>query len=76
MPQISLYVDESTLKKVESAAARQHLSISRWVVEQIRAKVEPVYPVGFEELFGSLKEEELIRPDQGIFTVDATRESL
>lgn len=76
MPQISLYIDEGTLKKVESAAARQHLSISRWVAEQIRAKVEPVYPVGFEELFGSLKEDELTRPDQGTFTVDATRESL
>lgn len=46
MPQISLYVDEETLKKVESAAKRQHVSISKWVSEQIRSKIEPVYPLG------------------------------
>ena len=50
MPQISLYIDEKTLKKIESAAARAHVSISRWVAEQIKAKVEPVYPKGYEEL--------------------------
>ena len=45
MPQISLYIDEPTLKKVENAAKRQNTSISKWVAEQIRARVEPVYPV-------------------------------
>ncbi len=62
MPQISLYVDEETLKKVESAAKRQHVSISKWVSEQIRSKIEPVYPLGYEELFGSVTENELVRP--------------
>jgi len=76
MPQISLYIDESTLKKVEGAAARQHVSISKWVAEQIRAKVEPTYPVGFEQLFGSLREDELIRPAQGNSADDTKRESL
>ena len=45
MPQISLYIDEKTLKKVENAAQRQHVSISKWVSEQIKTKIEPIYPI-------------------------------
>lgn len=62
MPQISLYIDESTLRKVEGAAARQHVSISKWVVEQIRAKVDPVFPKNFENLYGSISDESFFRP--------------
>lgn len=62
MPQISLYIDEATLRKVEGAAARQHVSISKWVAEQIRAKVEPVFPKDFESLFGSISDESFSRP--------------
>ena len=74
MPQISLYIDESTLKKVESAASRQHVSISRWVADQIRSKVEPIYPKGFETLFGSLSDGSFVRPNQNDLTQDTRRE--
>ena len=74
MPQISLYIDEATLKKVESAASRQHVSISRWVADQIRSKVEPIYPKEFETLFGSLSDDSFARPDQNHFSQDSRRE--
>ena len=74
MPQISLYIDEATLKKVESAASREHVSISKWVADQIRSKVDPVYPQGFESLFGSLSDEPLIRPVQTDSIKDSQRE--
>jgi len=74
MPQISLYIDESTLKKVESAASRQHVSISRWVADQIRSKVEPIYPKDFESLFGSVSDGSFVRPNQNDFTQDVRRE--
>ncbi len=74
MPQISLYIDEATLKKVESAASRQHVSISRWVADQIRSKVEPVYPKEFETLFGSLSDDSFVRPEQTGFAQDSRRE--
>lgn len=76
MPQISLYIDEVTLKKVENAALRQHVSISKWVAEQIRKKVEPIYPIGFEELFGSIRDSTFVRPASNGFEVDAKREEL
>ncbi len=74
MPQISLYIDESTLKKIESAALRQHVSISKWVTEQIRARVEPIYPPHFEELFGSISDETFMRPEEPSFDLDTSRE--
>ena len=76
MPQISLYIDEVTLKKVESAASRQHVSISKWVADQIRSKVDPVYPKGYENLFGSVSDDSFARPDQPNFQSDSVRESL
>lgn len=76
MPQISLYIDEDTLKKVENAARRRHISISKWVAEQIRTKVEPVYPEGFETLFGSIKDSTFQRPPQLRFDHETSRESL
>lgn len=64
MPQISLYIDESTLKKVEHAAARQHTSLSKWVIEQLKTKLDPVYPAQYEDLFGSVNDTSFSRPDQ------------
>lgn len=76
MPQISLYIDEVTLKKVESAALKQHVSISKWVAEQIRARVEPIYPSNFENLFGSISDESFMRPEEVSFKMDTKRESI
>ncbi len=73
MPQISLYIDEKTLRKVENAALRQHVSISKWVAEAIRSKVDPVYPVKFEELFGSINDESFTRPTEQNFNSDSIR---
>jgi len=76
MPQISLYIDAETLRKVENAASRRNLSISEWVAEQIRTKVGPVYHEGFETLFGCVEDDSFERPSQLVFDQDSTRESL
>jgi len=76
MPQISLYIDEPTLKKIENAAVRQHISISKWVAEQIRSRVDPIYPSDFETLFGSITDDTFVRPEQMPFESDSLRETL
>ncbi|TXT43468.1 MAG: hypothetical protein FD137_1835 [Spirochaetes bacterium] len=76
MPQISLYIDEKTLKKVENIAKRQHTSISKWVAEQIRSKIEPAYPMNFDTLFGSISDETFIEPDELSSNSDLTREEI
>jgi hypothetical protein len=76
MPQISLHIDEITLKQVESAAERRHISISKWVAEQIRTRLEPVYPIHYEELFGSIADDTFTRPDETLFVADNKREDI
>ncbi|MFZ1984732.1 MAG: hypothetical protein WAU91_09990 [Desulfatitalea sp.] len=73
MPQISLYIDEKTLKKVESAAKQQRLSISKWVAEQIKSRIDPVYPADYEKLFGSINDETFAKPKTQDFKHDAKR---
>jgi hypothetical protein len=76
MPQISLYIDGPTLKKIEAAAAREQVSISRWVAGQLRARVEPHYPEGYEKLFGSIADATFTRPEQIVFETDTVRENM
>ena len=76
MPQISLYIDESTLRQVELAARKQKTSLSKWVVEQLKARIEPVYPEDYEGLFGSIKDESFKEPDELSFSGDLERETL
>ena len=76
MPQISLYIDDSTLKKIEDAAKREHLSISKWVARQLKSRVNAEYPRDFEDLFGSVAEADLSRPAQPPLDQDFPREPL
>ena len=73
MPQISLYIDEKTLKKVEIAAKQSHLSISKWVAEQIKSKIDPVYPADYKDLFGSIKDDTFVKPKSLDFKNDTKR---
>jgi hypothetical protein len=76
MPQISLYVDEKTLKEVEKRAKDENLSISKWVGERIRKSVENEYPKGFFDLCGALKDIPFERPPQTGFEYDCPRENI
>jgi len=74
VPQISLYIDEATLKKVERAARKKRVSISKWVSDQLRARLEAVYPPNFNDLFGSINDDSFRRPERGDLHNDAPRE--
>jgi len=74
MPQVSLYIDEDTLKKVEDRAKQDHESLSKWVGERIKKTLNEEYPPGFFELFGVLKDTPFERPPQGKFKTDCPLE--
>ena len=74
MPQISLYIDEPTLRKVEYAAKAQQISISKWVADQIRSRGDAVYPTGFEQLFGSIDDDTFVEPQDISASADSQRE--
>lgn len=76
MPQISLYIDEETLEKLKAAAEREHTSISKWVARRIRSHVEPEYPVGYEALFGAIKDTSFAEPKEIDAALDTFRESM
>lgn len=66
MPQLSLYLTQEQLARVETETHSEKMSLSKWVVTKILDKVEPRYPDGWADLFGSVHDETFIRPEQPI----------
>lgn len=68
MSQITLYVDEETERRMKEAARAAGMSISRWVVELIRARTTTDWPDSVRRLAGAwadLPEAELLRSTEG-----------
>ena len=77
MAQLTVYLDEATLKRVSSAAKREHESISRWVKKRLAASLQSTWPAHYFELFGALADDETFkRPPQPSWSHDAKRERL
>ena len=55
MPQLSLYVDEKTLKIVEKMAKINKTSISKWVSAQIKSSIKIDWPQHFFDNYGSME---------------------
>jgi len=54
MPQLSLYLDDGTLKMVENAAKLSNTSISECVMIKVIQSLEIEWPDGYFDLFGSI----------------------
>ncbi len=76
MPQISLYVNQEILEKIEKNAEEDNISISKWVREIIKKYLKNEYPEGFFDLFGSAKDDTMVRPRQIDFSADVKREKI
>lgn len=76
MPQVSLYLNETTYAKVRRAAETESKSISKWVSERIERAMAKGWPDGFDQLFGSIIDDSFIPPSEDSFTADAIREEL
>lgn len=76
MPQISLYVDETTLQKIEHAAHQENVSISKWVSSKLKEHIEPGFSKDFQNLFGSITDDNFIKPKEAGFLADSYRELL
>ena len=74
MAQLTVYIDGSTLKKVEMAAHREHQSISKWVKKCLENALQTQWPENYSKVFGALSDDESFeRPPQGNFSQDARR---
>ncbi|MFW6138077.1 MAG: toxin-antitoxin system, antitoxin component [Spirochaetota bacterium] len=76
MPQLSLYIDEQTLKKIEIAAKLEKLSISKYVVKKLNESINKSWPQNFQSLYGSIQDETFNIPEEIDHAIDSQREEL
>ena len=70
MPQLSLYLDDSTMDLLKEEAKRTGQSLSKYAAQSIRAgKRAQGWPDGFMDLYGCL-DSSFKRPDQGDASLD------
>lgn len=76
MPQLSLYVDDDTLRKIEAGAKISETSISKFVSSVIKDYFSKSWPEGYKNLFGSITDDSFNIPDEIDLNLDANREEL
>lgn len=76
MPQLSLYIDEDTLQKIEARAKINKISVSKFVSTVLKEHFSNNWPEGFQNIFGSVTDDSFVRPDFIDLSLDAKRESL
>ena len=76
MPQLSLYIDENTLRKIEAAARIENLSVSKYVVRKLNEALSTSWPSNYEKLFGAIDDDCFQVEPPTDFSQDAQRETL
>lgn len=74
MPQVSLYLDEKTLRRIEVAATTEGLSLSKYVARKLRSSLDDEWPAHFGDLFGAI-DDDTYAVDR-VSAADAPREEL
>ncbi|MBS3897972.1 MAG: hypothetical protein KGZ54_03890 [Dethiobacter sp.] len=76
MPQLSLYIDEETLARIETAAKINKTSISKWVSERLKESLANNWPENYRSLFGSVNDDSFVYEKCKSFSNDSEREEL
>jgi len=76
MAQLTIYLDDPTLHRIEKAARREKRSVSQWVRTRLSESFHRKWPEEFVASLGSLRDTDLQRPPQGSFDDDTPREKL
>lgn len=53
MPQLAIYLDEKTAKKLDEVVQASGKSRSKWVADLIKSRLEDDWPEGFFDLAGA-----------------------
>jgi len=76
MPQITIYLDEETARRMEASVRKAGISKSRWIADAVRSKSADEWTQEIKDMVGSwddFPESDEIRSAMGI---DAPRERL
>jgi hypothetical protein len=76
MAQISLHLDQIIFEKIEKLARQKKTSVSNWVEDNIKKTLGNDYPEGFFELFGAIRDDTFIEPDEIDQKYNISREQL
>jgi hypothetical protein len=76
MAQLTIYLDEESIKKFEAAASLEKSSVSKWAKSRLIQSLECQWPPDYFSLFGALAENNLQAAPKLDFAQDAPRESL
>lgn len=76
MPQLSLYIDEETLSRIETAAKINKTSISKWVSERLKESLVKSWPENYRSLFGSVDDDTFVVEKHKNFSDDSERVEL
>lgn len=60
MPQLSLYLDESSMEALRRDAARAGKSLSKYAAEKIKAPAADPWPKSFWATYGALTDESFV----------------
>ena len=73
MAQVTIYLPDQILKKINSLAKKEALSVSSWIKNKIVGSIEDVWPGDYFEVFGSLKDSDLKRHEQLEYSQDTKK---
>lgn len=76
MSQLTIYLDEASMKDVRKSAKREHVSVSLWARRRLCEAIRHTWPRDYFDLFGALRDSDLTRPAQRGLPADTPRKSL
>lgn len=76
MSQLTIYLDETSMRDVRRSAKREHVSVSLWARRRLCEAVRHTWPQDYFALFGALRDSDLSRPAPGDLSADIPRRSL
>ncbi len=76
MPQLSLYIDENTLNKIEMGAKIEHVSISKYVVKILNESMTKAWPENYKNLYGVIDDDSFLVEKIQDFSNDIEREMI
>lgn len=76
MPQLSLYLDPSTMDFLRNRASGRNTSLSKYVSTLLREQSSSAWPNGFFDLYGALDDDTFVVPKELSFSDDTPRSVL
>jgi len=75
MSQLTIYLDEVSMREVKRSAQREHVSVSKWAKRRLCEAVRHTWPADYFGLFGALHDSDLTRPPQSDLPDDTDRKA-